>query len=105
LSQGTAEKHAQELALILEGNAPMDDAAYNFGGRAQSEAQSGGTMTPEKKIVCTSLPDCPCEFCTDIKKNIQANPQPLRYLRADEEKSLVDDFLREYETGEGGKKK
>jgi hypothetical protein len=33
---------------------------------------------------------------------MKANPQPLRYLPPDEEKSLVDDFLREFQRGKNG---
>jgi hypothetical protein len=33
---------------------------------------------------------------------MKANPQPLRYLPRDEEKSLVDEFLKEFEKGKNG---
>jgi hypothetical protein len=59
-------------------------------------------MTSEEKTTCTSRPDCPCEFCAHNREDMKANPQPLRYLAPDEEKSLVDDFLREFERSKNG---
>jgi hypothetical protein len=59
-------------------------------------------MTSGEETVCNSRPDCPCEFCTDNREDMKANPQPLRYLPRDEERSLVDDFLREFQRGKSG---
>jgi hypothetical protein len=33
---------------------------------------------------------------------MKANPQPLRYLPPEEEKSLVDEFLKEFQKDKSG---
>jgi hypothetical protein len=54
------------------------------------------------EFVCDSTPTCPCSFCTRARTEMKANPQPLRYLPPEEEKSLVDEFLKEFQKDKSG---
>ncbi len=54
------------------------------------------------EFVCDSTPTCPCSFCTRARTDMKTNPQALRYLPQDEEKSLVDEFLKEFQKGKDG---
>jgi hypothetical protein len=58
--------------------------------------------SPNKPIVCSSRPDCPCAFCTRVRAEMKANPRPKRVrVTQAEERELVEDFLSEYPKGQG----